>query len=55
MVQDTVEERIRERAHQIWIEQGKPEGKHREHWERAREEIETDADKRLIEDRKQQA
>jgi hypothetical protein len=29
------ENRIRERAHHIWEEEGRPEGKHREHWERA--------------------
>ena len=35
----TLEERIRMRAHRIWEEEGKPEGKHHEHWERARREV----------------
>ncbi len=30
------EERIRERAFQIWNEEGRPEGKDVEHWEKAR-------------------
>ena len=33
------EQRIRERAHEIWIEAGRPEGKDQEHWRRARKEI----------------
>ncbi len=33
------EDRIRERAHRIWEEEGRPEGRHREHWERACREI----------------
>jgi hypothetical protein len=41
MSNDTdVEQRIRERAFEIWIEEGQPEGKHKEHWERARLEVE---------------
>jgi hypothetical protein len=35
MMADT-EQRIRERAHQIWEEEGRPEGREREHWDRAR-------------------
>lgn len=34
------EERIRARAFQLWNEEGQPEGKEAEHWERARAEIE---------------
>ena len=34
------EERIRARAYQLWNEEGQPEGKEAEHWERARAEIE---------------
>lgn len=34
------EQRIRERAYQIWEEEGQPEGKEAEHWRRAREEAE---------------
>ena len=33
------EERIRERARAIWEEEGRPEGKDREHWERATAEV----------------
>ena len=31
------ERRIRERAHQIWMEEGQPEGREEAHWEMARE------------------
>ncbi|HCJ29065.1 MAG TPA: DUF2934 domain-containing protein [Pseudomonas sp.] len=34
------DERIRERAHQIWEAEGRPEGREAEHWARARDEIE---------------
>jgi Protein of unknown function (DUF2934) len=37
------EVRIRERAHRIWNEEGRPEGRDVEHWERARKEIEREA------------
>jgi hypothetical protein len=33
------QQRVRERAFQIWIEEGQPEGKDREHWERAEKEV----------------
>ena len=33
------EERIRRRAHQIWEEAGRPEGKAQEHWERAAQDL----------------
>ena len=36
---DDRERRIRERAFDIWIEQGQPQGKDREHWERAEKEV----------------
>ena len=35
------DERVRERAYQLWEAEGKPEGQDFEHWMRAREEIET--------------
>jgi hypothetical protein len=35
-----LEQRIRERAFEIWIEEGQPYGKDKEHWEKARQEIE---------------
>lgn len=31
------DERIRQRAHQIWVEEGKPEGRERDHWQMARQ------------------
>jgi hypothetical protein len=31
--------RIKERAHQLWLDEGKVEGKHDEHWQRAEREI----------------
>ena len=30
---------IRERAYAIWEEEGRPDGKHLEHWRRAEDEI----------------
>jgi hypothetical protein len=30
------EEKIRARAHRMWLEEGQPEGRAHEHWERAR-------------------
>lgn len=36
---DEMDERIRERAYQIWLDQGQPPGKEREHWEQARREL----------------
>ena len=33
------ENEIRERAYAIWEHEGKPEGKHLEHWERAEKQI----------------
>lgn len=35
-----IDERVRERAYQLWEAEGKPEGHDFEHWMRAREEIE---------------
>lgn len=42
---ENLEQRIRERAFQLWIEQGQPEGKENEHWEQARTEIEGQKEK----------
>lgn len=33
------EERIRERAHEIWEQEGRPQGRHDDHWERATREV----------------
>ena len=35
----SVEDLVRLRAYAIWVEEGEPEGKEHEHWERARREI----------------
>jgi Protein of unknown function (DUF2934) len=37
---DPDESRIRWRAHQIWIEEGRPDGRALDHWLRARWELE---------------
>jgi hypothetical protein len=39
MPDNDIEQCIRERAFSIWIEQGQPEGKDREHWEQAEGEL----------------
>lgn len=39
MADETLEDRIRSRAFQIWLDEGEPEGRHQEHWERAKKEI----------------
>jgi hypothetical protein len=36
MSYDEVEQRVRERAYKIWIDEGKPEGQADAHWEKAR-------------------
>ena len=35
--QDSVDERIKRRAHRIWEEEGRPEGRDKEHWDMAAE------------------
>jgi hypothetical protein len=37
------EQKIRERAYRIWQDEGRPKGKDAEHWERARQEIQEEA------------
>ncbi|MFQ8430549.1 DUF2934 domain-containing protein [Amaricoccus sp. W119] len=37
-----IEDRIRNRAHEIWEREGKPEGQDRRHWDEARLEIEAE-------------
>ncbi len=34
-----IEQRVRERAFYIWIEQGRPNGKDKEHWQQAEAEL----------------
>lgn len=36
------EDRIRNRAHEIWQREGQPHGRHDDHWQKAREEIEAE-------------
>lgn len=33
------ENRTKERTHHLWEVEGKPEGKHKEHWEQAEKEL----------------
>jgi len=40
---DDHDERIRQRAHEIWEEEGRPEGREYSHWLRARAEIQDPA------------
>jgi len=35
-IKTDLEERIRERAYKIWLDEGKPEGRHLQHWELAK-------------------
>ncbi len=41
------EHRIRERAYSLWVEEGRPEGRHDEHWFSAMRELMTKAGKAL--------
>jgi hypothetical protein len=38
----STEELVRLRAYALWVEEGQPEGRERQHWERARREIARD-------------
>jgi len=35
----TPEEKVRARAHEIWLQQGRPEGQHLAHWQQAEAEL----------------
>jgi hypothetical protein len=39
------EEKIRAKAHELWLAEGKPEGKEMEHWKQAKAAIEGSAKK----------
>lgn len=39
---DEYERRVRQRAHEIWLQEGKPDGRAEAHWELAREEVATE-------------
>jgi hypothetical protein len=43
------QERISQRAYQLWEQEGKPEGRENEHWEQARREIEAEDGSSLTE------
>lgn len=36
------EARVRERAHQLWEQEGRPDGRHHDHWEQASREIDAE-------------
>jgi len=47
---DNSEDKRRERAYRIWEEEGRPEGRHADHWQRAEDQheaTEKEADKEL--------
>jgi hypothetical protein len=39
LMTDHREQSIRERAYQIWVEEGRPEGRHDRHWRQAEAEL----------------
>ena len=41
----TLEQRIRKRAHEIWEQEGRPEGREHDHWEKARILVSIEDDK----------
>lgn len=41
---DRRQERIRERAHRLWEEAGRPEGSDKQHWDAAEREIQREDD-----------
>ena len=43
----TDEARIRERAHRLWLEEGKPEGRELEHWREAERQLRAEAGDKL--------
>ena len=42
MTTDTIETRIRERAYTMWEQDGRPEGRADEYWQRARHVVEAE-------------
>jgi hypothetical protein len=40
---ESIEERVRQRAYRIWEEEGRPEGREHEHWQRAVRDVEAQA------------
>lgn len=54
-VWDDKSQRVRERAYQIWIEEGRPHGRDREHWFRAEREMEEGDETKLSHDHERHA
>ncbi len=44
MDQNEREQRIREHAHSLWEQEGRPEGRHEDHWRQASEAVGPDGD-----------
>ena len=44
MSDDDFEKRVRDRAHQLWEEEGRPEGQSEEHWRRAAALVQSEQD-----------
>ncbi len=40
-----LDERVRKRAYEIWMEEGQPQGRELDHWFRAKQEVTPDAEK----------
>lgn len=45
MSNSDMEQRVRERAYNIWLEEGRPEGRDEVHWEMAKKIVATEHDK----------
>jgi hypothetical protein len=45
---DDFEERIRAKAHELWVEEGRPEGREDVHWERARTLVAIEEDRTTL-------
>ena len=43
----STEWRVRERAHQLWEHEGRPEGRHEDHWAQAEREVSSANDDKL--------
>jgi hypothetical protein len=48
MVGTNLEAKIKERAYQLWEGEGRPHGKHLEHWRRAEQEVKSQADQSIL-------
>jgi Protein of unknown function (DUF2934) len=44
---DTFEDRVRQRAYRLWVEEGCPEGRSDVHWDKAREVVAIEEDHKL--------